>query len=257
MVDRSEQQDDPRLVAAARHALHDEEVVAAYAVDGDEAEDPAKARTLIERCETCRSIHTDLVVIGSTIRAAGTAEAVAATRRAPRDFRLTATEAVHLRGGNALQRTIARFRDGLAAFGRPVGASLAAMGVVGLLVGSAAIGQLGGAPAMEPGDAQGGLEGAATPAPAPMATRDGAGTLGSAYQSPASDRSNGGPAPSPEHEALTSSGTDDVRPAEIGTPLVFAGSIVLVVLGAALLLAGSRQRRLLPVRRSSSRSIRT
>jgi hypothetical protein len=88
--------DDPRLVAAARHALHDEELVAAYAVDGDAADDPTRAKALIERCQTCRELHADMVAIGAVFKAAGTAEAVGAARPAPRDYRLTATEAVRL-----------------------------------------------------------------------------------------------------------------------------------------------------------------
>ena len=223
--------EDPRLAAAARHALHDEELVAAFAVDGEAAEDPARARQLIERCTTCRDLHADLVAIGSAVRAAGTAQAVGAVRAAPRDFRLTASDAVRLRGGNALERAAARFLDGVATFGRPVGATLAAMGVVGLLVGSVTLGSLGGAA----------MSDAATGAPAPAAT---VGLTGNQVgETATTDRSNFGPQSSPAREEFTTAGGDDSELGSDGTSLVFAGSIALLVVGAALLLAGSRRRR--------------
>src|SRR5215213_1471313 len=176
------QPDDPRLVAAARHALHDEELIAGYAVDGEAAEDPARARTLIERCTTCRDLHADLVAIGSTLVAAGSADAVAAAGPAPRDFRLSASDAVRLRGGNAVQRWAARFLDGLATFGRPVGAAFAALGVVGLLVGSIGLGQL---------DIAGLGAGPAAGGGGPGATFETAGSQ--AAQSPTTDRTAEGP----------------------------------------------------------------
>jgi hypothetical protein len=229
--------DDPRLAAAARHALHDEEVVAGFAVDGEVAEDGARARALIERCATCRDLHADMVAIGAVFKAAGTAEAVGALRPAPRDFRLTATDAVRLRGGNALQRGIARFRDGLAAFGRPVGAGLAAFGVVGLLVGSMTLGSLGGAPTS--------AEGAGAKGPAATAA---AAPGGQPAQTATTDGSNQ-VEPTPElREELTPLSADDLRQGTRAPSLLFAGSIALVVIGAALLLAGSRRPRHGPAR---------
>ncbi len=238
--------DDPRLVAAARHALHDEELVAAYAVDGDAAEDPAKARTLIERCTTCRDLHTDLVGIGVAVRAAGTAEAVAAVRSAPRDFRLTATDAVRLRGDNALQRVAARLVDGIASFGRPVGASLATLGVVGLLVGTATLGSIGAAPASAPQDGTG--------APAAAPTTEGA--LGYQPESSATtDRSGASPQPRDSSEDIVTqvAPEDGASASSSGVPWLFAGSMALVVAGATLLLAGSRYRRR-PLARPPSRT---
>ena len=231
--------EDPRLSAAARHALHDEEVVAAFAVDGDASDDPARGRQLIERCTTCRDLHADIVAINAVVRAAGTAEAVGAARPAPRDFRLTASDAVRLRGGNGLQRAAARFKDGIAAFGRPVGAGLATFGVVGLLVGTMSLGALGGAPAAMPIDGTG--------APAPGATPE-LGAVNQPDESQPTDKSNEGPQPSSERQVFTTSGTDDGQSAASGPSLLFAGSITLLVAGAALLLAGSRRRRHTPAR---------
>ena len=243
MAERPEQV-DPALSAAGRHALHDEELVAAYAVDGDAADDPARARALIERCTMCRDLHADLVAIGSTIRAAATAEAVAAVRPAPHDFRLTASDAVRLRGGNALQRWAARFIDGLATFGRPVGASLAALGVVGILVGTLAVGQLGLAPVAGP------TAGGAGAGPAAPGATSGF-TENQAAQSPTTDRTLAG-AGSSSRDDLGSKATGiDSAVTGGGTPwLVFAGSIAMLVLGIGLVVAGTRRRRLAPVRRS-------
>jgi hypothetical protein len=224
--------EDPRLTAAARHALHDEELVAAFAVDGDAADDPSRARTLIERCTTCRDLHADLVAIGAVVRSAERAEAVAAVRPAPRDYRLTASDAARLRGGNSLQRVAARLVDAIATFGRPVGASLAAFGVVGLLVGSVTLGSLGGAASMP-------LSGPGAQAPA--ATQE-SGAVNGAAASPAADRSTQEPEASDARQGFTLAGEDAGLTSD-GTSLLFAGSISLVVVGAALLLAGSRRHR--------------
>jgi hypothetical protein len=242
VADQEIESDDPRLSAAARHALHDEELVAAFAVDGDEADDPARARALIERCSTCRDLHADLIAIGATIAATGTAEAVAAIRPAGRDFRLSASDAVRLRGGNAVQRWTARFLDGLATFGRPVGASLAALGVVGLLVGSIGLGQLGVA----------GLAGGPTAAGAPgSATFEVAGNEAAA--SPITDRTVSGPIATQREDATSKApgGVDTALGAATTIPLLLFGSILIVVLGLALLIGGTRRRRLVPVRRSN------
>jgi hypothetical protein len=254
VADRETEQDDPRLVAAARHALHDEELIAAYAVDGDAAEDPARARTLIERCVTCRELHADLVAIGSTIRAAGTAEAVAAMRAAPRDFRLSASDAVRVRGGNVFQRVAARLSDAIPTLGRPLGASLAALGVVGLLVATMAVAPLG-APAALP--MEGARDGAGAPgataatAPGPAAGATFEVTAGNqslttppgdqAYGPQSSARDTGGQVPATVDDGGSGPGL---------VALLFAGSIALLVAGAALLLLATRR-----TRRSTTRTI--
>ena len=241
MADRTIEPEDPRLTAAARHALHDEEVVAAFAVDGEAADDPARARMLIDRCETCRELHADLVAIGATVRAAASAEAVGAVRQAPRDYRLTASDAARLRGGNVFERVAARFVDGIAAFGRPVGTSLATLGVVGLLVGAMTLGSLGGAASLP-------NEGAGAPAAAPTFDLAAGPQSG---QSPTTDRSNGGPQPTDAREEITAFGGEDGRLRSSGVSWLFAGSVAVLVAGAALLLAGSRSQ--LPARARSQR----
>jgi hypothetical protein len=245
VADRDVEQDDPRLVAAARHALHDEEAVAAFAVDGDAAEDADRARALIERCVTCRDLHADIVAIGTTIRAVGSAEATGAARSAPRDFRLSASQAVRLRGGNVFQRAAARVVDGVASFGRPVGATMATLGLVGLLVGTVGLAPLGGAASM-PIEAAG-----ATAAPAAGGTVDLSGGNGS-LSSPPGDRTAAGPLSSAGGSGGKSPATrDEGRPGPAPLALLFAGSIALLVVGVALLVAGSRRRRGAPARRAT------
>jgi hypothetical protein len=168
---------DAALAAIARHALHDEELIAAFAAgDVDDAADQARAEALLGRCATCRDLHRDLIGIRATIHASGTAEQRAATMAAPRDFRLSVDDAARLRPGTPIERLAsklgfrARLGLGIAAFGRPVGAAMATFGVVGLLVGSLTLN--GGflfagsasAPSSAPGIDQTG--------PAPEATED-------------------------------------------------------------------------------------
>ncbi len=231
--------EDPRLTAAARHALHDEEIVAGFAVDGDACDDPARARLLIERCTTCSDLHADMVAIGAVVRAAGTAAAVGAARPAPRDFRLSASDAVRLRGGNGLQRVAARFLDGLATFGRPIGAGLATFGVVGLLVGTMSLGALGGSPAAMPLEGTGGA--------APGAT-SGLGAENQPEATAAVDKSTQEPVPSFERQILSTDETEDGQLVSSGPSLIVACSIALLMAGLALLLAGSRRRRHAPAR---------
>ena len=244
------QPDDPRLVAAARHALHDEELIAAFAVDGEAAEDALRAQTLIERCTTCRDLHADLVAIGSTIRATGSAESIGALRYAPRDFQLSASDAVRLRGGNVLQRVGARLRDGVATFGRPVGASLATLGVIGLLVGTMALAPLGGPAAMTMEDA-----GAGGAAPGATFVLSGG---NQALSSPPGDRAALEPAASGRDSGGNGVATlDDGRPGPAPLMLLFAGSIAVLVFGAGLLLVNARGRQRAAARATTRTGTRT
>jgi hypothetical protein len=246
-TERPEQVDDPALIAAARHALHDEELVAAFAVDGDAADDPARARALIERCQTCREIYADVVSIGSTIRASGTSEAVGLARPAPRDFRLTPLQAARLQPGNVLQRAVARLRAGAAMFGRPVGATLATLGLVGLLVGSMGLGQLatGGAPQRESAT----IAGAATAGPGEASTEPVRGSTSGDFgaqagASQATDGASSLQSPTVESPKDQGSALSSGTATGIGvSQLLFAGSILVLVAGLALLLAGQRHAR--------------
>jgi anti-sigma factor RsiW len=145
-------EDEAALAIVARHALHDEELVAALAagsLDGeDDADERARARGFVERCPACRALHDDIAAITGSLHAAA-----AFTTSAPRDFRLTVEDAGRL-GGTVITRRVARgFRAMFLGFARPIGASVAALGLVGLFVGAAVVGQAGlyGAPAADTG----------------------------------------------------------------------------------------------------------
>lgn len=132
--------DEAALAVVARHALHDEELIAALVDDGLEDAEAGRARALVERCSACHDLHRDLVAINTAIRASGTAAALAAVRAAPRDFRLTPAIAAALRPSAQGARFLDRLADAVRSFGRPMGASLATLGVVGLLVGTVTFG---------------------------------------------------------------------------------------------------------------------
>src|SRR6185295_7720919 len=87
VADQDRGSDDPRLSAAARHALHDEELVAAFAAgDIDDPADADRARSFVDRCGMCRELHDDLRQIRRAVQASGTAAQRAASVAAPRDF---------------------------------------------------------------------------------------------------------------------------------------------------------------------------
>lgn len=133
--------DEAALAVAARHALHDEELVAALATGSLDDGDAARAQQLVDRCAACRDLHRDLAAIGGALRASA-----AITATAPRDFRLTADDARRLGGRVSPRGPLARLRGSLAGFARPLGASMTAMGLVGLFVASTSLTGLAGAP---------------------------------------------------------------------------------------------------------------
>jgi hypothetical protein len=134
--------DEAALAVAARHALHDEELVAAFATGSlDDDGEIARARQFVERCVACRDLHHDLEAIGGAIRASGQF-----TAAAPRDYRLSVEDAVRLGGTVRAGGFLARLRDAVMGVAGPLGASMAALGIAGILVGSATIGGLGAMP---------------------------------------------------------------------------------------------------------------
>jgi hypothetical protein len=136
VVDETTGPDEAALAVVARHALHDEELVAALATGSldDEAE-IGRARSFIERCTACRSLHDDVAAIGAALKADARG-----TIPAPRDFRLSVEDAHKLGGPVSVGGFVTSLRGAIASFGRPVGASMAAVGIVGLLVGSMSLG---------------------------------------------------------------------------------------------------------------------
>jgi hypothetical protein len=228
--------EDPALAIAARHALHDEELIAAFATDGDAVEDAQRARGLIERCVACRDLHVDLVAIGGMLRAVEKAETVAASQSAPRDFRLSIETANRLRPGSV----VLKFRDRLAAavgsFSRPVGLSMASLGVVGLLLGTLTMGGFANL-ASAPED-NGGTGAAAVPTAVPGELT---GPLGTRLESERASFAALATAPPSTEEVVPGQG-----PLSSGGPtlatLIVGGSAMLLLGGIALLTIGSRRR---------------
>jgi hypothetical protein len=231
VADQERGTDDPRLAAIARHALHDEELIAALAAGDLEDADAERARAIVERCSMCRELHQDLAAIRAMIRASGTAEQRAATLSAPRDFRLTA-DAVRLRPGSPVARLAVRhgFRDrlglGIAAFGRPVGAALATFGVAGLLIGSLTL----GGTALVP------MAGSAGSAPTSAPGIDQSGSVPEASD----NRTEFGPL-STGQGGKTETGAPGSRDGTTpGSLLLLGGSLVLLLVGVGLFLAARR-----------------
>lgn len=235
MAEQDRGSDDPQLAAIARHALHDEELIAAFAAgDIDDKADAERARALVERCTTCKAIHADLGSLRAAIRASGSAEQRAATQPAPRDFRLSVEDATRLRPGTPIGRIAVRFgwrrRLGMsiASFGRPVGAAMATLGVVGLLIGTLTLG--GPLPVAMSGNGQ------------PSAPGAGVDQSVSVPESTLS-RTSYGPSATGKRD-LSGGQPESERDSGSPGPLVlFGGSIAFVVLGLTLLLAARRSGR--------------
>jgi hypothetical protein len=232
VADQERGSDDPQLSAAARHALHDEELIAAFAGgDVDDTSESERARSLVERCAMCRDLHADLTQIQAAIRASGTAEQRAATPAPPRDYRLTAEDAVRLRPGTTIGRVArrlgwrSRLAVGIAAFGRPVGAAMATFGIVGILVGSLT---LGGSPlAMMTA----GAGSTAAPGVDQQESAPGASDTRTSY----------GPFVTGKEEQPGDPGTEGTRDAGAsGSAILIGGSVAFVVLGLGLVLAARR-----------------
>jgi hypothetical protein len=143
----------------ADHAAHDPVLVAAYAAGDAEAEDLARASALVASCPECAALHRDLRALAASL-----ASTPAPAR--PRDFRLSAEQADQLRRPTGWRRLLAPLGGARSAAG-PLAASLAALGVAGLLLS----GSLGALP----------LGGTATSMRAPAADQAAPGAGGAGY----------------------------------------------------------------------------
>lgn len=229
--------DEAALSVAARHALHDEELISALAdvtvsATALEADEAARARALVERCPACRDLHADLVAIAAAHRATA---AMAIT--APRDFRISPERAGRAPSPGAVAPSPAavapspsampiglldRLRAAVGSVGRPLGGTLVAAGLVGLVVGSVSLG--------------------AIPAGAPTSRSDA--TLGGADASHEIVFGPQGPAPAPtpaaqDGKAASATATDGLAS---GPVVVLAASSTLLVLGLALFVGARRMR---------------
>jgi hypothetical protein len=238
----AEGSEDPALAIAARHALHDEELIAAFATDGDAVEGADRARSFVERCVACRDLHADLVTIGGMLRAGQNAEAVAATRPAPRDFRLSIETANRLRPGSVVLRSRDRLAAAIGSFSRSVGLSMASLGVVGLLFGTLA---MGGFTNFAPAPQDQGVPGAAG---APTAgSGEVTGPLGTRLDSLRGSFETLATTPPPTESVVPAQGPLSAGGPTVAT-LIVAGSIALLIGGLAVLMLGSRRREPVPGR---------
>jgi hypothetical protein len=231
LEDRDDAQDQAALAIVARHALHDEELIAAYAAggldeDGDAAGERDRARSLIDRCPACRDLHRDVEAIGTALRLAATS----AVAVAPRDFRLTVDDARRLGGPVAVHDVVTTVRRSIWSFARPLGATFASLGIVGLLLGSLGLGGLS-APGSMAGDMASPDSGSEIgPAATPAA-------VGGSFRT-----SSTGPAPTREEVVPPGSvsGLDAGRP--IAATWLLLGSAGLLIVGVVLVVLGARAR---------------
>ena len=223
--------DEAALAIVARHALHDEELVAALAAgaleDADEADDRTRASAFVERCPACRALRDDVAAIGVAVRASA-----AITATAPRDFRLSVEDAHRLGGTVVTRGGLAALRRLLLGVARPVGASVAALGLVGVLVGSAVLGSAGLAqgPAAADSATTGGLAPSAAAAPSTFEV-----AMAPTDAPKASERTAVDVVQPPTVRE------DDLVPA--GTAWLLGGSIGAVILGVLLFFIGVRATR--------------
>ena len=112
------------------HRNHDPLLIAALAAGDAEGADLEQARDLVAACDECAALHHDLRAISAALPATP-----APTRS--RDFRLTPEQADSLRPAG-WRRLLAPLAGPRFAFAAPLGGSLAALGIAGILVAGAA-----------------------------------------------------------------------------------------------------------------------
>ena len=115
------------MPAPSDHAAHDPLLVAAHAAGDASGGDLARAAALLASCPDCARLHRDLRALPGAL-----ASAPAPAR--PRDFRLSPLQAESLRRPSGWRRLLAPLSGARSAAG-PVAASLAALGVAGVLLG--------------------------------------------------------------------------------------------------------------------------
>ncbi len=149
------------------HAGHDLLLVAAYAAGDATGPELDDALATVATCPDCAALHHDL-------RAIATATATLTAPVRTRDFRLTSEQAAALHPAG-WRRLLAPFAGPRFAFAGPLGGTLAALGVVGILVAGGVGVPMGGATssvlptvgsAIEQPESGGVAAGAASAAPA-------------------------------------------------------------------------------------------
>jgi anti-sigma factor RsiW len=110
---------------AAAHASHDTMLVASLADHSLAAAERAAAEALVATCDACADLYADIEALRVATRAMPMP-----TR--PRDFTLTADDAVRMRPGG-WRRFVAAFGTSRDMLSRPLAAGLTTLGLVGLL----------------------------------------------------------------------------------------------------------------------------
>jgi hypothetical protein len=182
------------------HQTHDPLVIAALAAGDAEGADLEQARELVASCSSCADLQRDL-------RAISAALPVMPAPVRTRDFRLTPEQAASIRPAG-WRRFLAPLAGPRFAFAAPLGGSLAALGIAGILVASFAAAPIAGVRSGAQGD-----EAAAPAAHSPDVT---------AVQR---DQSSASSAPAPEPELVTQAsaaplagGANPADPAPSGPP---------------------------------------
>src|SRR3954452_5852718 len=113
-------------MAFTPHDAHDPLLIAAHAAGDTTGEESRQAADLVATCETCATLHADLVAIAATTR-------VLPAPVRTHDYRLTPEQAAKLRP-TARRRLLATLGSTRFAFAAPLGATLATLGLAGLLL---------------------------------------------------------------------------------------------------------------------------
>ena len=123
------------------HRNHDQLLIAALAAGDAEGTDLEQARDLVAACDECAALHHDLRAISAALPATPVP-----TRS--RDFRLTPEQADALRPAG-WRRLLAPLAGPRFAFAAPLGGSLAALGIAGILVAGAASTPIANVPSVD------------------------------------------------------------------------------------------------------------
>jgi hypothetical protein len=253
---------------SAGHAAHDPLLVASLVDRSLGESERATAEELVASCGACADLHADLLALRDATRAMP-------TPARPRDFALTAEDAVMLRRGG-WRRLVAAFGSSRDAVSRPLAMGLTTLGIAGLLVatipsmytGSATsailstVGsRVGDVPQPEVGIDSNGApvaaasQGVAGGAQAPVVAAPSTAAAPAATAAPAADAASAPPSTVPGKQAfgpLQSAGAEAVRPSvsdfginggapsgPIRAPEVDAGNASTTSAGAPLLLVVS------------------
>lgn len=124
------------------HAAHDPLLIAAHAAGDATGADLDRAAALVSSCAECARLHRDLRALAAAL---GSTPAPAR----PREFRITAADAAALRRPTGWRRILAPLSGARSSAGA-LSASLAALGLAGLLLSAGPIPPLGAGSASAP-----------------------------------------------------------------------------------------------------------